>query len=120
MKSCSRSFTWSSRGDEVTQSDLRNFRTSVLDKDDVFQPGFCRNVVFYGSSDDKPELQCGAKEELKSWNTQCYTFVANKATASPGPYVSTTGKTWQPWRVYRDHNATLMCAFKPSLDQAGR
>ncbi|KAK4449841.1 amidase [Podospora aff. communis PSN243] len=62
-------------GNKVSQADLRNFRTNVLDKDDVFQPEFCRNIVFYGASPDEFELERGAKEEIEAWNTKSYTLV---------------------------------------------
>jgi hypothetical protein len=94
----------------------------VLDKDDVFQPEFCCNVVFYGPDVSNSKLQREARDELAAWNTESLTFVDGELSANvaPGPYVSTRGKTWQPWRVYRDFNATLMSGFKPSLESPGR
>ncbi|KAH6630486.1 amidase [Chaetomium sp. MPI-SDFR-AT-0129] len=105
----------------ISATDLRDFRTNVLDKDDVFQPEFCRNFVFYAPGDNNSKLQPEAKDELVAWNTKTMTFVRGDLSSkvAPGPYVSTRGRTWQPWRVYRDFNATLMCGFKPSSESPG-
>ncbi|KAK4228545.1 amidase [Podospora fimiseda] len=102
----------------VTATDLRDFRANVLEKDDVFQPDFCLNVVFYGpQARDGFKLPDGAKRELETCNTKSVTMVNEvpSVNVGPGPYVSMGGKPWQPWRIYRDFNATLMCGFKPLL-----
>lgn len=110
-------------GQAVSAADLRSFRANVLDKDDVLQPEFCRNLVFYGSTAADASLQPGAEEELAAWNTRIWTFLPPlgnpRAKVAPGRYVSTGGTTWQPWRIYRDFNAALMCGFKPSLESPG-
>lgn len=109
-------------GQNISKSALREFRANILDQDDVFQPEFYCNLVFYGSMKDELQIEPDALEELAAWNTKTWTYVTGNPAAkvAPGPYVSARGKTWQPWRIYRDFNATFMCTFKPSLDNSGR
>jgi hypothetical protein len=108
-------------GQSISKSALRDFRANTLDQDDVFHPKFYCNVVFYGSKEDDLQIEPGALEELAAWNTKTSTFVAGNPAAkvAPGPYVSARGRTWQPWRVYRDFNSTFMRTFKPSPDSFG-
>lgn len=95
---------------------LREFCTSVLAKDDVFQPEFLRNIVFYGSKKEDLIIEFDAFEELTAWNSETRTFLAGSPNAkvASGPYVFTRERTWQPWRVYHDFNGTFMRTFKPS------
>ncbi|KAJ5697591.1 amidase, partial [Penicillium malachiteum] len=55
-------------GQSVTKAALREFRTKVLDKDDVFHPEFYTNVVFYGNKKDEIEIEPEAYNELAGWN----------------------------------------------------
>ncbi|CAJ2509148.1 Uu.00g141740.m01.CDS01 [Anthostomella pinea] len=109
-------------GQTISKSTLRDFRTTTLDPDDVFQPEFFCNVVFYGSKKDDLHIDPDVLEELAAWNTKTSTYVEGHPAAkvAPGPYIFAKGKTWQPWRVYYDFNAAFMTAFKPSPDSSGR
>lgn len=109
-------------GQSISADDLRCFRSNVLDKDDVFQPEFCLNVVFYGHKAKSLKLQDEARHELLARNTKSWTFVNSTSSVKVAlcPYVSMRGKTWQPWRIYLDFNATLMYGFKPSRKDPGR
>jgi hypothetical protein len=109
-------------GQNVSKSVLREFRATTLDQDDVFQPEFYSNVVFYGSKQDDLQIEPNALEELAAWNTKTWTCIEGNPAAkvAPGPYVFARGKTWQPWRIYHDFNATFMCTFKPSSDFSER
>lgn len=51
-------------GENISKSALRDFRASTLDRDDIFQPAFYRNVVFYGSKKDDLQIEPDAREEL--------------------------------------------------------
>ncbi|PSN64376.1 hypothetical protein BS50DRAFT_636567 [Corynespora cassiicola Philippines] len=112
-------------GLRISTSALRDFRTNTLQRDDVFQPDFCHNVVFYGSKEDGVEVEPGALEELQAWDVKTRTFLAGDpsngpaANVTPGPYVSFRGKTWQPWRIYNDLNACFMTALNPSPNTFG-
>ncbi len=103
-------------GNVITKSDLLEFR-DILDQDDVFQPEFCSNIVFYGPDEVDFTVFADASELVSEWKTETRTFVTAKEGSSfipaPGPYVVTDGRTWQPWRIYHDSNATIMTAFKP-------
>lgn len=106
-------------GEIISASALRDFRANTLARDDVFQPDFATNLIFYGSDETNLVIEPDAQEELKSWNVRRhYTLASNpltsSCTAAPGPYVFSAGKTWQPWRIYYDFNACFMVAFKPS------
>lgn len=109
-------------GQCISRSALREFRATILDRDDVFQPEFCCNIIYYGSKKDSLYLEPDALEELAAWHTKTQTFVEGipAAKVAPGPYVFARGKTWQPWRIYYDFNATVMTALKPSPDGSGR
>jgi hypothetical protein len=106
----------------ISQSSLRNFRTTILDQDDVFQSKFLTNVIFYGSKREDLHLDPSTFQELFDWETEKHIFIENAsaATVASGPYVLASGKSWQPWRIYIDFNATFMCTFKPSEDFSGR
>ncbi|KAI1411459.1 amidase [Hypoxylon sp. FL1857] len=108
-------------GETISRSALQDFRTNVLDRDDVFQPVFFSNVVFYGSERGDVTLEPDALEELNAWNTKTQTFVSGKrnVAVAPGPYVLSKGKTWQPWRVYYDSSSIFMTTVKPSPDATG-
>ncbi|KAG9251982.1 amidase [Emericellopsis atlantica] len=82
----------------------------ILEQDDVFQPAFCSNVVFYGSTADQVQVHSDVIHELKLWNTTRWIFVAGDTSpnVARGPYVFVKSRVWQPWRVYRDFNATFM------------
>jgi hypothetical protein len=103
-------------GQIISQSTLRSFRTQVLDHDDVFQPIFCSNVIFYGSKEKDVQVESDTTKELAVWNAKSWTFVEGDSVSkvAPGPYVFVKGQVWQPWRVYCDFNATFMCTFKPA------
>ena len=109
-------------GQSISKSALREFRAQILDRDDVFQPEFCCNAVFYGSKNDEIHIEPDALEELSAWHTETHTFARGNLAAkvAPGPYVFAREKTWQPWRIYHDFNATVMTALKPSPDGSGR
>ncbi|KAF2811178.1 uncharacterized protein BDZ99DRAFT_519839 [Mytilinidion resinicola] len=109
-------------GQEVTKSALRKFRTDALERDDVSQPSFYRNFVFYGGKKADISLEPNAQDELAVWNVETLTFVASNPAAevAPEPYVVLRGKTWQPWRIYYDFNACFMTSFKPSPEAPGR
>jgi hypothetical protein len=103
-------------GDTISQETLSAFRSEVLDRDDVFQSDFARTIVFHGSSESEMKLDSNATEELARWGVTNRVFVEGNGrdAIAPGPYVYTKGRVWQPWRVYRDFNATFMCTFKPN------
>jgi hypothetical protein len=109
-------------GQKISKSILREFRVTTLDEDDVFRPEFYRNVVFYGSKEEDLHIAPDALEELVAWNTKTWKYVEGSLAVEvpPGPYVFARGKTWQPWRIYHDFNATFMCTFKPAPDFSGR
>ncbi|KAG8533084.1 uncharacterized protein KY384_001867 [Bacidia gigantensis] len=77
-----------SPGDRISKSALLDFRTNVLDRDDVFQPEFCSNIVYYGSKKDDLEIEPDALEQLATWHTETQTFVTARsgANVAPGPY----------------------------------
>ena len=54
----------------VSTSALYGFRANILNQDDVFQPDFYCNVVFYGNQKDNVQIEPGIPEELAAWNTQ--------------------------------------------------
>ena len=87
----------------------------------MFRPEFLRTVVFYGCTSKDLDLDDDVLEELAAWKTEHWTCVESntKATVISGPYVAAKGRTWQPWKVYNDYNATFMCTFKPLLGQPG-
>lgn len=104
-------------GESLTASTLREFRTNVLNRDDVFRPEFFTNVVFVGAKEADLCIEPSALDELAIWGVKSKAFVAANGTpvVPPGPYVFGRGKTWQPWRIYHDFNSCFMTAFKPSL-----
>ncbi|CAG7559973.1 unnamed protein product [Fusarium equiseti] len=118
----------------ISESALQEFRSSILDQDDVFQPAFLVNIIFYGAKQedveigpDAPneldvEIEPDALNELRAWKTKDWYFVQGppNSKVARGPYVFLDGTAWQPWRVYRDHNTCFMKTFKPSPDAAGR
>ncbi|KAI4255771.1 MAG: hypothetical protein L6R42_006574 [Xanthoria sp. 1 TBL-2021] len=108
-------------GETISKSALCKFRAD-LDRDDVFQPSFCCNIVFYGSEKDDLQMEPDALEELAAWQTKTQTFVTGNSAVkvAPGPYIFTKEKTWQPWRIYHDFNAIVMTSLKPSPDGSGR
>ncbi|KAL8691404.1 MAG: hypothetical protein Q9224_004184 [Gallowayella concinna] len=113
-------------GEIISKSALCKFRAE-LNQDDIFQPSFCCNIVYYGSEKDDLQIEPDALEELAAWQTKTETFVtANSAVkVAPGPYVFAKEKTWQPWRIYLTLDAPRAgtygrvivpsrCYYKPS------
>lgn len=112
-------------GETVSASALQEFRAGRLSRDDVFRSEFAENVIFYGSDEAGLVIEPEAIQELKSWGVKQHCIMAAKVAiaphqVAPGPYVFSMGKTWQPWRVYYDHNACFMISFKPSIIDDGR
>jgi hypothetical protein len=109
-------------GRNITKGALQEFRDNVLDRDDVFRPEFCSNIVFVGAHEADVNILPDALDELASWQVKSRHFVAGTSSTAvaPGPYVLLRGKTWQPWRVYYDFNACFMTSFMPSPDSQGR
>jgi hypothetical protein len=108
-------------GQSISRLALREFRTNSLEKDDIFRPEFYCNIVFYGSKKEDLHIEPGALEELAAWkNTSTFFTGDPTANIAPGPYVFSKGRTWQPWRIYRDFNGTFMCTFKPSPKGTGK
>lgn len=110
-------------GQKISSSILEEFKETVLDKDDVFQPQFFCNVLFYGHP--KADLQVDPDIEIQlklRWGTIWHDFVVGDIDADvrPGPYIFTQGTTWQPWRIYRDTHGAFMSTFKPAPDNTGR
>ncbi|KAL1839463.1 hypothetical protein VTJ49DRAFT_1472 [Mycothermus thermophilus] len=54
-------------GQNITRSALREFRRNVLDRDDVFQAGFCTNLIFVGAKATDFEIAPDAFDELAVW-----------------------------------------------------
>ncbi|KAJ4015401.1 hypothetical protein NW752_006864 [Fusarium irregulare] len=106
----------------ISESALQEFRSSILDRDDVFQPAFLANIIFYGAKPEDVEIEPDVWNELRAWKTKNWYFVHGPPfpKVARGPYVFLHGAAWQPWRVYRDSNACFMKTFKPSPDAAGR
>ncbi|KAF2120079.1 amidase [Lophiotrema nucula] len=102
-------------GVPITKKALSEFRSSRLDRDDVFQPDFYENLVFFGARREDVHIDSAANDMLQSWGVKTQTFVPGSSTVDvpSGPYVYVDEKTWQPWRTYHDFNACFMVAFKP-------
>ncbi|KAI1150033.1 amidase [Nemania diffusa] len=100
-------------GQKISQSGLRKFRTEVLDRDDVFQPIFCSNILFYSSNKQDIHLDSGAEDELASWNAKNWSVAdsLDGSSVPTGPYVFVKGKIWQPWKVYYDFQGTFMLDY---------
>jgi len=96
-------------GQSISKSALREFRTNILNRDDVFQPKFCQNVVFYGANKTDIQIEPDAVDELAIWNTKKHIFIAGNPAVkvAPGPYVFFKKRTWQPWRIYYDFKRML-------------
>ncbi|CAK7229734.1 hypothetical protein SCUCBS95973_007328 [Sporothrix curviconia] len=101
-------------GTLLTRAALCDFHARVLDRDDVFQTAFRRNIVF--SSGSNSDLAHDVAGLLREWGVETRTFVA--AAAAPGPYVVQDQKTWQPWRVYHDGSGCFMTALRPGAPVA--
>ncbi|KAJ8125793.1 hypothetical protein O1611_g7845 [Lasiodiplodia mahajangana] len=115
----------------LTREALKIFRENVLDRDDVFQPAFAAQVVFYGSSERELRMSEDATRELEDWGTQ-WRFIKGDSShpVAPGPYVFAKEKVWQPWKVYYDVNGAFMkggldgrvivpsrCYYRPSTSR---
>ncbi|KAK8139285.1 amidase signature enzyme [Apiospora sp. TS-2023a] len=120
-----------SPGDNITKSKLLEFRSNVLEKDDVFHPDFFQNIVFYGAQKSEVTVEPDALKQLNAWQTKGQSFLAggSKSTVAHGPYVALHGKTWQPWRCTLDILDTPVaglegrvivpsrCYFRPSKER---
>lgn len=102
-------------GETITQKALSEFRSGQLERDDVFQSDFYKNLVFFGARKEDGRLDEAANDMLQSWGVKTQTFIPSSSTVKvpSGPYVFTGQMTWQPWRIYYDFNACFMVAFKP-------
>lgn len=105
-----------SPGQKVSKEALQHFRETVLEKDDIFQPPFLHNFVFYGSEQHAVHVDSDAIEQLSAWKTKTWTFIKGDADLNTraGPYMFAHKQTWEPWRIYHDYNATFMTTFKPA------
>lgn len=107
-------------GQTISKSALQEFQSNVLAADDVFQPGFYRNMVFYGSKKEDLNIEPDVYDYLSDCKTENTYFVVSEADTPPGPYVIRSGQCWQPWRIYHDFNSIFMTTFKPAGDRSGR
>ena len=106
--------TW--RNDRITRTQLQSLLTDIFIPDDIFQPGFLANVIFYGAREDELVLDPEASKLLEEWGTSNIEYIANDAfqvQLAQGPYMIHRGRLWQPWRIYDDHAETLMMSFMP-------
>ena len=105
----------------IERSELERFRRENLETDDVFQTEYLKNFVLLGDGDGRQRVEDGAKKLLDEW-TKNWLHLSHSPgeNIAPGPYVYAEGKTWQPWRIYRDASACFMKTFKPSEDGSGR
>ncbi|OAR02180.1 hypothetical protein LLEC1_06508, partial [Akanthomyces lecanii] len=70
-------------GEIISASALRDFRANTLGRDDVFQPAFATNLIFYGSDETDLVIEPDALAELKSWNVgRHYALASNPPTSS--------------------------------------
>ncbi|KAJ6178047.1 amidase [Penicillium mononematosum] len=72
----------STPGQVISQSSLRNFRTTILDQDDVFQSEFLTNVIFYGSKREDLHIDPSTFQELLDWETEKHIFIENASAAT--------------------------------------
>ncbi|KAJ5093003.1 amidase [Penicillium angulare] len=104
-------------GESISRTTLQQFRSSILDQDNVFQPQFLQNVLFHGSKEDDLTIKADAYEELDAWNTKTFKF-AGKSPAYKAdngftllsldkPEAGTNGRVIVPSRCY----------FKPSISR---
>ncbi|KAI1058905.1 hypothetical protein LB507_004038 [Fusarium sp. FIESC RH6] len=79
--------------DTISKSALQEFRSSILDRDDVFQSAFLANIIFYGAKQEDVEIEPDALNELRAWKTQNWSFVqgTSDSKVAPGPYVLLRG-----------------------------
>ncbi|TGO30773.1 hypothetical protein BPAE_0003g00570 [Botrytis paeoniae] len=109
-------------GNKITEEYLKDFRSLYLDPDDIFQPGFLLQIVFWGAEEDV-DLQPSALSLLAKWNTKERYFVAprsGKDDIAPGPYVLYRGRICEPWRVYKDDCLSMMISFRPVREYGER
>ncbi|XXG98978.1 hypothetical protein Hte_005311, partial [Hypoxylon texense] len=117
-------------GQTISRDALCDFRTNVLDRDDVFQPAFCIHVVFYGSREQELQITPDANEELEEWNTKKRTFVQRdpSCNVAPGPLDSPEagidGRVIVPSRSYYKPSPSrplngLRVAVKDSINIQG-
>ncbi len=109
-------------GDKITDSYLKAFRSRHLDADDIFQPIFLKNVIFYVSEETNVSLEPSAVSLLATWNTTKWHSVKSadeKNEIAPGPYISHQGRIWEPWRIYNDDTLSMV-SFKPASKDRSR
>jgi hypothetical protein len=70
-------------GQTISKSTLQEFHTNVLDADDVFQPGFYRNVLFYGSKKEELNIEPDVYDYLSDCKTKNTYFVASEVDTPP-------------------------------------
>ncbi|POS78188.1 hypothetical protein DHEL01_v203404 [Diaporthe helianthi] len=107
-------------GQTISKSTLQESQNNVLATDDVFQPGFYRNMLFYGSRKEELNIEPDVFDYLSDCKTENTYFVVSDADTPPGPYVIMGGRCWQPWRIYHDFNSIFMTTFKPGGGGSGR
>ncbi|KAJ5715484.1 amidase [Penicillium malachiteum] len=86
----------------------------------VTQPGQRSPGLLFEVFKENLTIDPEVYDELNVWKTKIWTFIKGFTTASsmsPGPHIIAKGSTWQPWRVYRDFNATF--SVKDNIDIAG-
>ncbi|KAF4453902.1 protein fluG [Fusarium austroafricanum] len=73
----------------ISKSALQEFRSSILDRDDVFQADFLTNIIFYGAKEEDVELESDALNELLVWKTRNWSFVEGRpdSKVAPGPHL---------------------------------
>ncbi|EGX89814.1 amidase [Cordyceps militaris CM01] len=76
-------------GEIISVSSLREFRANTLSQDDVFQPDFATNLIFYGSDETDLAIEPDALEELKAWNVRRHCVL--ESNQSHSPYLAAPG-----------------------------
>ena len=98
----------------VDADDLRAWRASLLDEDDVFHPAFLQEIIFGGA---EVHLDSDVGGVFKSWETLHVTFAPHLHIAD-GPYLLKHNLIFSVWRVYEDCQLAFVQATWPSLGEA--
>ncbi|KAH6974099.1 amidase signature domain-containing protein [Ilyonectria sp. MPI-CAGE-AT-0026] len=103
-------------GVAVSEAQLQDFRSGILEPDVSFQANILQLIVFYGTEEAVVYLQPSAIQLLKEvWKAEWeFAKFPNMSNLDSGPYLGYEGHIFQPWRIYHDQNLTMTVTYQPN------
>ena len=106
------------REQTIDADTLRDWRTRLLDNDDVFKSEFLREIIFGGVESGDVHITNEATKLFETWQTQNIRYAPHLDT-SDGPYYVDQTYFYSVWRIYEDSNLAFVQSTWPATGENG-